>query len=363
MLTSRRISPAYRNPQTGLQHYAALTGGVTHSHNQRRPDGFPCQQRPAGIRIRRIRAACLLVVIAAIATVLGDHSLATSSLPVGHLVLDGVPALDGVFAVDGVLALDDHTTRRCSSHRAPSFFAASKRGTGEADGATPRSARRSSTTRFRVSPTLISALPRCPAPSRNRCPVVDGVRVLRRQRLAFALSTRSNSSKQAILEIRLRGGSCPLGGHPHHARSRVRRRGRHGGLVAAAWLSEHGAEYGLCQIYGNEPGTTNCAPKPSIMAARPCTPTLRTIQGCSSDGTRRMSTSSGVVSNHHFSAETGLPTWGRQAEQCTMTFERCERRHRLGRHHAVAGPAGLRFRPGGRSRPGGRASPARSTSP
>jgi D-alanyl-D-alanine carboxypeptidase len=23
---------------------------------------------------------------------------------------------------------------------------------------------------------------------------------------------------------------------------------------AAAWLSEHGAEYGLCQIYGNEPG-------------------------------------------------------------------------------------------------------------
>ena len=22
---------------------------------------------------------------------------------------------------------------------------------------------------------------------------------------------------------------------------------------AAAWLSEHGAEYGLCQIYGNEP--------------------------------------------------------------------------------------------------------------
>src|SRR5215218_498848 len=27
-------------------------------------------------------------------------------------------------------------------------------------------------------------------------------------------------------------------------------------------------------------GTTNCAPKPSITAARPCTPTLRTIQGC-----------------------------------------------------------------------------------
>ena len=26
-----------------------------------------------------------------------------------------------------------------------------------------------------------------------------------------------------------------------------------GPSAAAAWLSEHGAEYGLCQIYGNEP--------------------------------------------------------------------------------------------------------------
>ena len=52
---------------------------------------------------------------------------------------------------------------------------------------------------------------------------------------------------------------------------------------ATAWLSEHGAEYGLCQIYSNEPWHSNCAPKPSITVARPCTPTLRTIQGCSGD--------------------------------------------------------------------------------
>jgi D-alanyl-D-alanine carboxypeptidase len=26
-----------------------------------------------------------------------------------------------------------------------------------------------------------------------------------------------------------------------------------GPSAAAAWLSEHGAEYGLCRIYGNEP--------------------------------------------------------------------------------------------------------------
>ena len=44
-----------------------------------------------------------------------------------------------------------------------------------------------------------------------------------------------------------------MGGHPRHVCARVRGRGRHRALEAAAWLSEHGAEYGLCQIYGNEP--------------------------------------------------------------------------------------------------------------
>ena len=52
---------------------------------------------------------------------------------------------------------------------------------------------------------------------------------------------------------------------------------------ATAWLSEHGAAYGLCQIYRNSPGTTNCAPKPSITVARACMPTPRTIRGCSGD--------------------------------------------------------------------------------
>ena len=34
---------------------------------------------------------------------------------------------------------------------------------------------------------------------------------------------------------------------------------------------------------GTSPGTTNCAPKPSMTVARPCMPTPGTIQGCSSD--------------------------------------------------------------------------------
>src|SRR5688572_7640732 len=40
---------------------------------------------------------------------------------------------------------------------------------------------------------------------------------------------------------------------------------------------------GYARSTATNPGTTNCAPKPSITAALPCTPTLRTIQGCSSD--------------------------------------------------------------------------------
>ena len=39
---------------------------------------------------------------------------------------------------------------------------------------------------------------------------------------------------------------------------------------AAAWLSEHGAEYGLCQIYGNEPWHYELRPE---AIARGCPPT------------------------------------------------------------------------------------------
>ena len=44
-----------------------------------------------------------------------------------------------------------------------------------------------------------------------------------------------------------------MGGHPRDVCPRVGGRGRLRSSDAAAWLSEHGAEYGLCQIYRNEP--------------------------------------------------------------------------------------------------------------
>ena len=40
-----------------------------------------------------------------------------------------------------------------------------------------------------------------------------------------------------------------------------------GPVEATAWLSEHGVEYGLCQIYSNEPWHYELRPKPSMRAA------------------------------------------------------------------------------------------------
>jgi hypothetical protein len=68
--TSWRISRAYRKPHTCWQHHAALTGGVTYGKRAR-----PTTRR---IRIRRIRVAGLLVLIAAIAAALGSQLLGSS---------------------------------------------------------------------------------------------------------------------------------------------------------------------------------------------------------------------------------------------------------------------------------------------
>ena len=52
---------------------------------------------------------------------------------------------------------------------------------------------------------------------------------------------------------------------------------------AAAWLSDHGAGYGLCQIYRNEPWHYELRPEAVEQVARPRTPTLRRIPGRSGD--------------------------------------------------------------------------------
>jgi hypothetical protein len=78
--------------------------------------------------------------------------------------------------------------------------------------------------------------------------------------------------------------------HQHHSGAAV-------GQCWWTWTSQNSGPYGsspdrhlpVCGGAGcarstaTNLGTTNCAPKPSITVARPCTPTLRTIPGCSSD--------------------------------------------------------------------------------
>ena len=56
-----------------------------------------------------------------------------------------------------------------------------------------------------------------------------------------------------------------------------------GPLTATAWLSEHGAHYGLCQIYRNEPWHFELRPEAPAVAVLACMPIPRTIRGCSGD--------------------------------------------------------------------------------
>jgi D-alanyl-D-alanine carboxypeptidase (penicillin-binding protein 5/6) len=65
------MSSAYRKSHTCWQHHAALNGGMTYRE--------PARATTRRIRIRRIRVAALLVVIAAIAASLGHQMAASSS--------------------------------------------------------------------------------------------------------------------------------------------------------------------------------------------------------------------------------------------------------------------------------------------
>ena len=85
------------------------------------------------------------------------------------------------------------------------------------------------------------------------------------------------------LEVRLRSGSCPMGGPPTRL---LTCRGTRSAL--GAWMPQRGCpstapSTGCARSTATNAGATNCVPKRAITVARPCTPTLRTIQGCSSD--------------------------------------------------------------------------------
>jgi zinc D-Ala-D-Ala carboxypeptidase len=204
------MSSAYRKPHTCRQHHAALNRGVTHSH--------PAPPTTRRIRIRRIRVAGLLVLIAAIAAALGYQLLASSF---------------------STAASPIHILR--SEHHGV---------LGEGDGAVPEG-----TTVFddevpgvaNLDPDLLGALRRAATDAAG-----DGVeffvdsgwrsREYQDQLLRDAIS-EYGSEEEAARWVASADTSPHVSGDAIDI----------GHSDATAWLSEHGAMYGLCQIYGNEP--------------------------------------------------------------------------------------------------------------
>jgi D-alanyl-D-alanine carboxypeptidase len=187
-----------------------LTGGVTP-----RP---PARTTTRRIRIRRNRVAGLLVVMAAIIPALGSQLLASSS----STAASPIDVLRG-------------------EHRGA---------LGEADGAVPEGA-----TVFddgvpgvaNLDSDLLGALRRAATDAADGGVVffVDsGWRSPEYQeQLLHEAVSRYGSEEEAARWVATPDTSAHVSGDAVDI----------GPSAAAAWLSEHGAEYGLCQIYANEP--------------------------------------------------------------------------------------------------------------
>ena len=191
----------------------------------------PARTTTRRIRIRRSRVAGLLVVIAAIAA-LGYHSLASSSS-------------NAASPID--VLRSEHRGLR-SEHRG---LRLDHRGAlGEADGAVPDGA-----TVFddeipgvaNLDPDLLGALRQAATDAAD-----DGVGFFvdsgwrspeyQKQLLREAVA-EYGSEEEAARWVATPDTSAHVSGDAVDI----------GSFDAMAWLSEHGAEYGLCQIYRNEP--------------------------------------------------------------------------------------------------------------
>ena len=179
------------------------------------------------MRIRRTRVAGLLVVIAAIAAALGNQLPASSS------------SSSGVASPIDVRR-DQHRALRSGDHGA----------LGEADGAVP-----DGTTVFddeipgvaKVESALLGALRQAATDAAG-----DGVEFVvdsgwrspaYQEQLLHEAVLKYGSEAEAARWVATPDTSAHVSGDAVDI----------GPSNAAAWLSEHGAEYGLCPIYGNEP--------------------------------------------------------------------------------------------------------------
>ena len=189
------------------------------------PYSEPARPTTRRIRIRRIRVAGLLVVIAAIAAALVYQLPASSS---------------STAASPTDVLRSEHRGLR-SEHRGA---------LGEADGAVPDGA-----TVFddeirgvaNLGPDLLGALRRAATDAAD-----DGVELFvdsgwrspeYQERLLQEAVSKYGSEEEAARWVATPNTSAHVSGDAVDI----------GHSAATAWLSEHGAEFGLCQIYGNEP--------------------------------------------------------------------------------------------------------------
>jgi D-alanyl-D-alanine carboxypeptidase len=195
----------------------------------------PARPTTRRIRIRKIRLAGLLVVIAAIAAALGHQLPASSSSTAASPI--------------GVLRSEHGSLR--SEYRGA---------LGEAGGAVP-----DGTTVFddgipgvaNIDPDLLGALRQAATAAADDGLVffVDsGWRSPEYQeQLLHEAVSKYGSVEEAARWVATPSTSAHVSGDAVDI----------GHSDATAWLSEHGAEYGLCQIYGNEPWHYELRPEAS----------------------------------------------------------------------------------------------------
>jgi zinc D-Ala-D-Ala carboxypeptidase len=196
----------------------------------------PARRGTRRTRIRCIRVAGLLVVIAAIAAALGDQLPASS--PSTDFTSATVPA---------------PSTASAPSTAAPATYVAQSKhrgALGEADGAVP-----GGTTVFddeipgvaNLDRALLGALRQAASAAAD-----DGVEFVvdsgwrspeYQEHLLQEAVSKYGSEAEAARWVATPNTSAHVSGDAVDV----------GPLDAAAWLSEHGAAYGLCQVYGNEP--------------------------------------------------------------------------------------------------------------
>jgi zinc D-Ala-D-Ala carboxypeptidase len=234
--TSRRMPSAYRQPPPSRHHHAASTGGLSYREPARKA------ARPA----RSTILVVAVVVIAAVAGTLGYRSWAASSPSAAPAPARSAPATSPAT----VTPKPDDVPRRPPPPAGDGRHGDRQGALGEADGAVP-----DGVTVFddeipavaSLDPGLLKALRQAAtdaADDRVEFHVNSGWRSpeYQEQLLREAIS-EYGSEKEAARWVATPDTSPHVSGDAIDI----------GPTAAAAWLSEHGADYGLCRIYRNEP--------------------------------------------------------------------------------------------------------------